>query len=120
MSEDSIEVVLRFNAALNARDLSGMMAYLTEDTVFENTAPAPDGTRYVGLPEVRAFWQGFFEGSTRASIEPEELFACGERVVMRWRYAWEAGGGGQGHIRGIDVYRLRHGRIAEKLSYVKG
>lgn len=120
MSEAAIDVVRRFNAALNAGDLPAMLACLTEDTVFENTAPAPDGTRYVGLPEVRAFWQGFFDGSARAAIEPEELFACADRVVMRWRYSWESAGGDRGHIRGVDIYRLRGGRIAEKLSYVKG
>jgi hypothetical protein len=39
---------------------------------------------------------------------------------MRWRYAWRETSGASGHIRGVDVYRLRRGRIAEKLSYVKG
>jgi ketosteroid isomerase-like protein len=24
------------------------------------------------------------------------------------------------HLRGIDVFRVRDGRVAEKLSYVKG
>ena len=25
-----------------------------------------------------------------------------------------------GHIRGVDVFRVRGGKVAEKLSYVKG
>lgn len=120
MSEDAIEVVRRFNEALNAGDLSGMIACLTEDTVFENTEPAPDGTRYEGKAAVADFWKAFLAGSQAARIEVEELLGCGERVVMRWRYAWRETSGGSGHIRGIDVYRLRRGRIAEKLSYVKG
>jgi ketosteroid isomerase-like protein len=120
MSEDAIEVVRRFNEALNAGDLSGMIACLTEDTVFENTEPAPDGERYEGKAAVGAFWKAFLEGSQAARIEVEELLGCGERVVMRWRYAWRETSGASGHIRGIDVYRLRRGRIAEKLSYVKG
>ncbi|MEW6651207.1 MAG: nuclear transport factor 2 family protein, partial [Chloroflexota bacterium] len=36
-----IQVVLAFNQALNAHDLDAMLALLTEDSVFENTAPAP-------------------------------------------------------------------------------
>jgi hypothetical protein len=38
-----------------------------------------------------------------------------DRVVQCWRYDW-----GSGHVRGVDLLRLRDGRIAEKLSYVKG
>jgi hypothetical protein len=25
-----------------------------------------------------------------------------------------------GHVRGVDVFRVRGGKVAEKLSYVKG
>jgi len=39
---------------------------------------------------------------------------------MRWRYSWEDEHGQPGHIRGVDVYRMEDGLIAEKLSYVKG
>ena len=120
MSEDAIGVVRRFNEALNAGDLSGMMACLTDDTVFENTEPAPDGERFEGKAAVGAFWKAFLASSAQARIEVEELVACGERVVMRWRYAWTDTSGASGHVRGVDVYRLRRGRIAEKLSYVKG
>ena len=120
MSEDAIGVVRRFNQALNAGDLSGMLACLTEDTVFENTEPAPDGKRYEGKAAVGAFWKSFLQGSGQPQIEVEELVGCGERVVMRWRYSWREASGASGHVRGIDVYRLRRGRIAEKLSYVKG
>ena len=120
MREDAIGVVRRFNEALNAGDLSGMMACLTDDTVFENTEPAPDGERFEGKAAVGAFWKAFLASSAQARIEVEELVACGERVVMRWRYAWTDTSGASGHVRGVDVYRLRRGRIAEKLSYVKG
>lgn len=115
-----VEIVQRFNQALNARDLDGLMQWLTEDTVFENTYPPPDGARYTGKPAVRAFWEEFFQGSSQTHIEIEEVFALGERCVMRWTYRWTGRGGQAGHIRGVDVYRLRDGRIAEKFSYVKG
>ena len=118
--EDAFEVVRRFNEALNAGDLPAMMACLTDDTVFENTAPAPEGQRYEGKQTVGAFWKAFLKSSPRAHIEVEELVSCGERVVMRWRYTWQEPSGDSGHVRGVDLYRLRRGQIAEKLSYVKG
>lgn len=117
---DGALVVRRFNDALNAGDLAGMMACLTEDTVFENTEPPPDGTRYVGQTAVRGFWERFLAGASRAHIEPEEIFTGGDRVVMRWTYTWVEASGAAGRVRGVDLYRLREGRIAEKLSYVKG
>ncbi len=116
----AVEIVRRFNDALNARDLIGMMQWLTPDTVFENTYPPPDGARYAGQAAVRAFWEDFFHGSAQAHFDIEEIFALGERCVMRWTYSWTDTGGRAGHIQGIDVYRIRDGLIAEKLSYVKG
>jgi hypothetical protein len=35
-------------------------------------------------------------------------------------YRWMDGDGKSGHIRGVDVFRVRDGKVAEKFSYVKG
>ena len=69
---------------------------------------------------MRKFWHDFFQSSARSVIEPEEIFAVGDRCVMRWTYRWTDANGQSGHIRGVDVYTVRDGLIAEKLSYVKG
>ena len=96
------------------------MRLMADDCVFENTYPAPDGTRYEGKPSVRAFWEAFFQGARLPRIEVEEIFAIEDRCVMRWTYHWLDASGAPGHIRGIDVYRVRSGLIVEKFSYVKG
>jgi ketosteroid isomerase-like protein len=114
-----IEIVRRFNDALNAADVDAMMALTTEDTVFENTSPAPDGERYSGQKQVRAFWEDFFRSSSSARIEIEELFSLGDRCVMLWTYHWVDNNGVAGHIRGVDVYRIKNNLIAGKFSYVK-
>ena len=46
--------------------------------------------------------------------------ADGERGVVRWRYQWVDADGAAGHVRGVDIFRFRDGKITEKLSYVKG
>jgi ketosteroid isomerase-like protein len=117
---DPISLVIHFNDALNARDLDAMLSLLTKDSVFENTYPPPDGTRYAGRSAVRDFWEDFFRGSTESQIEIEEIFSAADRVVMRWKYRWIDLNGHRGHIRGVDLYTIRDGLIAEKLSYVKG
>ncbi len=119
-SEASVSLVTAFNDALNAGDVDGMLQRMTDDCIFENTYPAPDGTRYVGQAAVRAFWQAFFASAREWRIEVEEIFGCGDRCTMRWTYGWVDSAGQPGHVRGIDLYRVRDGLIAEKLSYVKG
>ena len=120
LASDPIAVVRQFNDALNARDVDALMRLMSQDCVFENTYPAPDGTRHVGQRVVRIFWEEFVRGSTDAHFEIEEIFGMADRVVMRWRYHWVDPQGEAGHIRGVDVYAIRNGLIAEKLSYVKG
>jgi len=115
-----IQVVERFNEALNAHDVDAMMELMTEDCVFENTSPAPDGVRYEGKEAVRASWVEFFRTSAQPRIEIEEILAAGDRCAMRWIYHWVDKQGHPGHVRGVDIYTIRSGRIAEKLSYVKG
>jgi ketosteroid isomerase-like protein len=117
---DSLQAVIRFNEALNAGDVEAMLRWMAEDGVFENTYPAPDGRRYAGKAAVRAFWEEFFRASRQPRLEFEELFACGERCILRWVYHWLEPDGATGHVRGVDVYRVRDGLIVEKLSYVKG
>jgi ketosteroid isomerase-like protein len=116
---DTLAVVEAFNAAFDRQDVDGVMARMTDDCVFENTFPAPDGERFAGAGAVRAFWASFFASTPSARFEVEEMFAAGDRAVQRWAFHWD-GPDGPGHVRGVDVFRVSGGRVAEKLSYVKG
>ena len=120
MSSPEIEQLQQFNEAFNRHDPDGMMALMTGDCVFENTFPPPDGARYEGRLAVQQFWESFFHMSPRAHIEVEETFISGDRGVQRWTYRWVDDEGVAGHVRGVDLFRFRDGKISEKLSYVKG
>ena len=50
----TLAAVERFNAAFNRHDVDAVMNAMTEDCIFENTNPQPDGTRLVGAVDVRA------------------------------------------------------------------
>jgi ketosteroid isomerase-like protein len=112
---DTLATIDRFNEAFNRHDVDAIMALMTEDVVFENTSPPPDGERYEGQAAVRAAWQRFFSSSSQATFTAEETVALGDRCLVRWRYDW-----GGGHVRGVDIFRVEAGKVAEKLSYVKG
>ena len=118
--DENIELIRQFNDAVNSRDVDGMMRRMSEDCVFENTFPAPDGTRYAGQAAVRAFWVSFFTGSREARFEIADIYGHAGRYTMLWTYHWVGHDGAPGHIRGVDVYRVVNRRISEKLSYVKG
>jgi ketosteroid isomerase-like protein len=111
---DPLQVVGAFGKAWADHDLDTALGLVTDDCVFDATGPAPDGNRHVGRPAIRTAWQAIFEDTT-ARFEEEETFAAGDRVVQRWRYSWDGG-----HVRGVDVFRIHEGKVAEKLSYVKG
>jgi ketosteroid isomerase-like protein len=106
--------VARFAEAFDRKDVDAVMAAMTEDCVFESTSP-PDGGRHSGQEAVRAAWVSFFAESADATFETEDQFVSGDRAVVQWRYTWDGG-----HVRGVDLFRVRDGLVAEKLSYVKG
>ncbi len=112
---DTKAIIDKFNEAFGRGDVDGIMAMMTKDCVFENTDPAPDGTRHEGQIAVRDFWNSFFKENPGAKFLTEELFIADDRAVVRWRYDW-----GDGHVRGVDVMKVKDGKVAEKLSYVKG
>jgi len=118
--ETAIRVVIAFNEAFNRHDVDGMMQLMSDDCVFENTYPAPDGTLYSGKEAVTGFWRDFFRDSPHAHIEIEEVFGTGYRCILRWRYSWSGTNAEAGHVRGVDIFRVKNDLIHEKLSYVKG
>jgi predicted SnoaL-like aldol condensation-catalyzing enzyme len=118
--ESGVRIVIAFNEAFNRHDVAGMIQLMSDDCVFENTAPPPDGAVYSGKEAVARFWQDFFRQSPHAQVKIEEIFGFGIRCIMRWRYDWVDGAGNAEHVRGVDLYQLKNGLIGEKLSYVKG
>ncbi|HEX9467486.1 MAG TPA: nuclear transport factor 2 family protein [Acidimicrobiia bacterium] len=115
----TIAAVDRFNDAFNRHDVDAVMAAMTEDCVFESTSP-PVGERFEGPAAVRKAWEAFFAASPHAHFEGEDVVATGDRCVVRWRYSWREADGSDGVLRGVDVIKVRDGRVAEKLAYVKG
>jgi ketosteroid isomerase-like protein len=115
----ALAAVDTLNEAVNRHDAAAVAAAMTEDCVFESTSP-PDGVRFHGRADVETFFRGLFDSAGERSFEAEETVAAGDRVVVLWRHRWVDSGGQEGSIRGVDVFRVRDGKVAEKLSYVKG
>lgn len=108
-----------FNEVFNRHDADAIAALLTEDTVFEDTSPAPDGRRIEGKAPVVEFWRGWFVHNADARFEAEELIVSGNRATVLWVYR-KMRNGQPWHLRGVDIFTVRDGKIAAKLAYVKG
>ena len=120
MATDSTRVVIdRFNEAFNRHDADALALVLTDDTVFEDTSPAPDGRRIEGKAAVVDFWRTWFASTPDAVFEAEEVIAMGDRAVVLWVYRKQRNGQ-PWHLRGVDVFTVREGKVAAKLAYVKG
>jgi ketosteroid isomerase-like protein len=111
---ETAAVVAAFGTAWGAHDLDTALSMITDDCVFEATGPSPDGIQHKGRDEIRLAWQPIFD-DTNSRFEVEDSFASGDRVVERWTYSWDGG-----HIRGVDLFRVRDGKVCEKFAYVKG
>lgn len=108
-----------FNAAFNRHDADALAQFLTEDTVFEDTSPAPDGRRIEGKGAVVEFWREWFARNADARFEAEEIIVGGKRAAVLWNYH-KMRNGQPWHLRGVDILTVRDGKVAAKLAYVKG
>jgi len=120
LTTTTVKITELLEEAINRRDIDALMALIAEDCVFENTSPPPDGERFEGQEAIRAFWENLFRSTSHVDFQTEDKFAHANQCVVRWAYQWANETGDSGHIRGIDVIRIRDGKMAENLSYVKG
>lgn len=115
----TLRVIHSFTEVFNQHDACELGKLLTEDTIFEDTSPQPDGRRIEGRTDVVAFWEEWFARNPDARFEAEEIIVAGDRAVVRWVYR-KSRDGHPWHLRGVDIFTVRDGRVAAKLAYVKG
>lgn len=108
----------RFNEALNKQDFETLADAMTEDSLFKDTGPRPEGHAIRTGTQGRPISGELFENSPESHFEVEEVFACGDRCVVLWNHHWVRGDR-EGNNRGLDIIRVRDGKVAEKLAYTK-
>ena len=116
-SETTLAIVTRFNRAFETHRPEDLDALIGEGCVLENTTPAPDGQRFEGRQACLAFWKGI-AAAANLVFEPEEIWAGDDRGIIRWTLRW--GDSPTERTRGVNVMRVRDGKIVEGFGYVKG
>jgi len=118
-TDETRAVIDSFNDVFNTRDVDAIMALMTDDVYFDNTTP-PNGEAYQGQDAVRGFWERFFASTPGAWFDTEDMFVADDRAAVAWRFTFDKVNPDGGHVRGVDLFRIREGKVAEKFSYVKG
>jgi len=118
-AESTQATIDRFNAIFNRHDADALAEVLTDDTVFEDTSPPPDGRRIEGKAAVTEYWRAWFARNADSSFEAEDVIVADDRAVVCWIYR-KVRNGQPWHLRGVDVFTVRGGKVAAKLAYVKG
>jgi ketosteroid isomerase-like protein len=113
-STETSEIIRRFNRAFQEHDPAILEDLVAPDCVMESIQPAPDGTRYEGYDANLAFWQAL-AADRAVSFEVEDTVVMGDRATIRWRFHF---GDGRS-VRGVNLMRVRDGRIVEALGYSK-
>ena len=113
--ESAMRTVLAFKEAFNRHDVPGMMQLISEDCIFEDHAPAPDGAVHSGRQAVTRFWEDFFSQAADVRMTVEDIFGYGERCILRCKLEWS-----ENHLRGVDIVRVEDDLICERFSYAKG
>ena len=110
------EVLDQYNDAFRLHDPSLLDDLVADECVIEDTSPAPDGVRHEGGRACLARWSELAGNPALSfSTEPEEVH--GDLAVAPWVLRW--GGGERDWVRGVNLIRIRGGRIIEARGYVK-
>lgn len=110
------EVLDRYNDAFRLRDPGLLNDLIADDCVIEDTGPAPEGARREGGQACLARWSEL-AGNPALKFTPETPEIHGDIAVQPWLLQW--GDGEQDRVRGVNLIRIREGRIVEARGYVK-
>jgi steroid delta-isomerase-like uncharacterized protein len=101
--------------AFNAHDLDAIMAFFTDDCIFDT----PRGQRLVGTEQVRQGFQARFDGIPDIQYGDERHWTSGDRGVSEWTIRGTRATGDPIEVRGCDLFEFRDGKISRKDSYWK-
>ena len=114
-SQETAEIMRRFNEVFLRHDPSDLKNLVAENCVIEKINPGPDGDRCVGRDACIHNWEAIAT-EPGSHFDLEETFTAGERATIRWRYHSKDGRS----VRGVNLMRVRNGLIVEAMGYMKG
>ncbi len=78
MSSSPIEVVLKFEQAINSRQVPAIVAMCTDDSTFVDSL----GSKVRGRERLKNAWESYFKIVPDYRVSHEEIFAHGDSVAV--------------------------------------
>lgn len=106
--------------AWNAHDIDRIMAYMTDDCIFETGGGTEKyGTRYEGAEAVRERFMAVWGDIPDVRFEGYVHFVQGDNGCSEWTFLGTAPDGSAVEIDGCDLFTFEGGKIKSKRSYLK-
>ena len=115
------EVMLEWEKAWNAHDLTRVMNLFHDEIYFEHWHEAS----VLGKDKLSLAWTPWFENHGNFHFTTEDLFIdeIAQKALYQWHLTWPSiEKGYEGALekrRGVDVLHFKQGKIISKLSYSK-
>lgn len=116
----TIDMMRTFLDAFNRHDVDAIMAFFTDDCVFDMPrGPEPGGRRLAGKDAVREGIASRFAGIPDVHYGDDRHWTSADRGVSEWTITGTTAAGTRIAVRGCDLFEFRAGKIARKDSYWK-
>lgn len=116
MNQHTKTVIEQFDRALRTHQPADLIDIIGENCVLENTGPAPDGATYKGYDACLKFWQSI-AANKDLNFDTEDIDIIEDRGIIRWRLHW--GPTESQSVRGVNIMRVKDGKVIEAFGYVK-
>ncbi|MEP7356429.1 MAG: nuclear transport factor 2 family protein [Anaerolineales bacterium] len=115
-SPHPIEIVKRFQAALNSHDLDAFVACFSAD--YDSQQPAFPDRAFRGSEQVQKNWGQVFADIPDFHAELLRVAESGDTVWSEWHWHGTPAAGGAFNWRGVIILGVKAGRIAWGRLYI--
>lgn len=115
MSESGLALVCAWAAAWSSGDLARLLACVSAEVVYEDTAL---GLVLIGQPVLRSWAAAVLAALPDLRLSPERVLQEGEQLAVQWQ--WQVTMQGEVHRgRGVSLVELAGGRISRYTAYYR-
>jgi len=116
----TVDTLKAITEAFNRHDLDAIMAFFTDDAVFESPrGPDAWGRRFDGKHAVREGLAARFIGIPDVHYASDDHFVAGDRGASEWTLTGTTTDGIRLEVRGCDLWTFRDGLVSRKDSFWK-
>jgi ketosteroid isomerase-like protein len=116
----TVDTLRKIADAFNRHDLDTIMAFFTDDAVFESPrGPDAWGRRFEGKAGVREGLAARFSGIPDVHYGDDDHFVAGDRGASEWTLTGTTTDGVRLEVRGCDLWTFRDGLVSKKDSFWK-